>query len=291
MNTKVVSNSNIKVVPLDRSKGIGGSDANRIMRGDWHKLWLEKTGKQVPEDLSKNLAVQIGVITEPVNIRFFEYEKNFKVISNAGELRQQDQFMFASYDGVVMNSDNGSVVETKVPLPIECKHTNSNNTMDNCVQNYMPQLQHYLMVSKAPYIYLSVIFGNNRYETCKVDADKTYQKKLYEIEKSFWQYVQEDKEPEKLDTSELPKLAGKIKINDMITINFDEVKDNEFMSLAPRWHETKIQANEHKAISQVLKAKVPDNCRRATGSGILISRTKAGYLTIKEETKGGRYNG
>ena len=76
MNTKVVSNSNIKVVPLDRSKGIGGSDANRIMRGDWHKLWLEKTGKQVPEDLSKNLAVQIGVITEPVNIRFFEYEKN-----------------------------------------------------------------------------------------------------------------------------------------------------------------------------------------------------------------------
>jgi predicted phage-related endonuclease len=288
MNTKVVSNSNIKVVPLDRSKGIGGSDANRIMRGDWHKLWLEKTGRQVPEDLSKNLAVQIGVITEPVNIRFFEYEKNFKVISNAGELRQQDQFMFASYDGVVMNSDNGSVAETKVPLPIECKHTNSNNTMDNCVQNYMPQLQHYLMVSKAPYIYLSVIFGNNRYETCKVDADKTYQKKLYEIEKSFWQYVQEDKEPENLDITDLPKLAGKIKVNDMITIDFDKTGNNEFLSHASRWGETKPVADEHKALGTILKGFIPDDCRKATGGNVLITRTKAGYLTIKQNQR--RYN-
>ena len=27
----------------DRTKSIGGSDANRIMRGDWHTVWLEKT--------------------------------------------------------------------------------------------------------------------------------------------------------------------------------------------------------------------------------------------------------
>ena len=35
----------------DRRKSLGGSDANRIMRGDWHTLWLEKTGSKEPEDL------------------------------------------------------------------------------------------------------------------------------------------------------------------------------------------------------------------------------------------------
>ena len=36
------------------------------------------------------------------------------------------------------------------------KHTNSNNTLDNCISTYMPQLQHYLMVSGYDYAYLSV---------------------------------------------------------------------------------------------------------------------------------------
>ena len=43
---------------------IGGSDVSRIMSGDWHSLWEEKTRRAEPEDLSDNLAVQIGTLTE-----------------------------------------------------------------------------------------------------------------------------------------------------------------------------------------------------------------------------------
>tara|TARA_Y100000296_G_scaffold46007_1_gene52822 strand:- start:247 stop:1095 length:849 start_codon:yes stop_codon:yes gene_type:complete len=266
---------------INRHMGIGGSDATRIMRGDWHTLWLEKTEKQKPEDLSRVLPVQLGLYTEPVNKQWLEYELNKKV-TDYPELYTKKDFMFAHYDGWI-EEDN---------ILVECKHTNSNNTLDNVISTYMPQVQHYLMVSETPYIYLSVIFGNNRFEYCKIDEDETYQKKLYEIEKSFWSYVKDNKPPEQLDqlTDQLPKLAGRIKINDMITIDFDETRDNEFMSLAKEWHETKQPAIQHKAIGQVLKAKVPDNCRKATGSGILISRNKAGTLSIKE-TKGGKHNG
>ena len=260
----------------DRTKSLGGSDANRIMRGDWHTLWLEKTKRQEPEDLSENLAVQIGLATEDVNNNFFTIATGLHPVNDENaSLKNVHEFMTATYDGVIMEED----------VPIEYKHTNSNNTLDNCISTYMPQLQHYAMVSGCKYIYLSVIFGNNRHEWCKVDADKTYQNKLYEIEKSFWQYVQEDKEPENLDTSELPKLAGKIKINDMKTIDFDETGNNEFLSHASRWGETKPVADEHKALGTILKGFIPDDVRRATGGNVLITRTKAGYLTIKQNQR------
>ena len=47
----------------ERRKGIGGSDANIIMSGDPERLialWREKRGEAEPEDLSGNLAVQMG---------------------------------------------------------------------------------------------------------------------------------------------------------------------------------------------------------------------------------------
>mgnify|MGYP003125020012 FL=1 len=48
----------MEVAMEDRKKYIGGSDACRIISGDWIKLWEEKTGRTEPEDLSKKLAVQ-----------------------------------------------------------------------------------------------------------------------------------------------------------------------------------------------------------------------------------------
>ena len=43
-----------------RSKGLGGSDAERIMSGDWYQLWAEKTKRLQPEDLTRVLPVQMG---------------------------------------------------------------------------------------------------------------------------------------------------------------------------------------------------------------------------------------
>ena len=283
MNTiKEIKTPKVEHLRVDRHMGIGGSDANRIMNGDWHNLWMEKTNRKEPDDLSKVLPVQLGIYTEPVNKIWHGYELQ-KEVTEYPELYNKKEFMFGHYDGWIEEDQ----------VLIECKHTNSNNTIDNVVSTYMPQIQHYLMLSETPYIYLSVIFGNNRYEYCKIDSDKPYQEKLYEIEKSFWSYVTSDKPPEKLDllTKQLPKLAGKIKINDMIAINFDDNRDNEFISLAKQWHDTREPAKQHKAIGTILKDKVPANCRRATGSGILIARSKAGILSIKEDKKGEILNG
>ena len=60
----------IRIKPADRRYFVGGSDARIIMGDDEAallRLWREKRGEIEPEDLSRNLIVQLGVATEELN--------------------------------------------------------------------------------------------------------------------------------------------------------------------------------------------------------------------------------
>src|SRR5260221_5077816 len=60
---------------LNRRGFIGGSDARIVMGSDEAallRLWREKRGEAAPEDLSDNLIVQLGLVTEPLNRHWFE---------------------------------------------------------------------------------------------------------------------------------------------------------------------------------------------------------------------------
>ena len=60
---------------LDRRYFIGGSDARIIMGADEAallRLWREKRGEIEQEDLSGNLVVQLGLVTEDLNRRWYE---------------------------------------------------------------------------------------------------------------------------------------------------------------------------------------------------------------------------
>ena len=55
---------------------LGGSDARIIMGDDESallRLWREKRGEAEPEDLSDNLVVQLGSVTEDLNRRWYEF--------------------------------------------------------------------------------------------------------------------------------------------------------------------------------------------------------------------------
>ena len=59
----------------DRRAFIGGSDARIIMGDDdtaLQRLWREKRGEVEPEDLSGNLIVQLGRVTEDLNRQWFD---------------------------------------------------------------------------------------------------------------------------------------------------------------------------------------------------------------------------
>ena len=59
----------------NRRSFIGGSDARIIMGQDEKaliRLWQEKRGEVGPEDLSTNLIVQLGLVTEDLNRQWYE---------------------------------------------------------------------------------------------------------------------------------------------------------------------------------------------------------------------------
>src|ERR1700689_1603291 len=62
-------------IHADRRSYIGGSDVRIIMGSDEAalvRLWREKRGEAEPEDLSGNLIVQLGLVTEDLNRRWYE---------------------------------------------------------------------------------------------------------------------------------------------------------------------------------------------------------------------------
>ena len=84
---------------------IGGSDARIIMGDDEDallRLWREKRGVVEPKDLSDNLIVQLGVVTENLNRRWYEANSGQVVTDVQRRVRHPVlRWMGATLDGRV----------------------------------------------------------------------------------------------------------------------------------------------------------------------------------------------
>src|SRR5882757_8024791 len=178
---------------------IGGSDARVIMGDDESaltRLWREKRGKVEPEDLSSNLIVQLGVVTEQLNRQWYE--------RNTGHTLKDVQrrvihpvlkWMAATLDGMV--EPGGAVFEAKFMLPWSFSE-------EGAAEKYMAQLQHNMWVTNATTAVLSVITGGGKWVEIIVAADSLYQHLLLTAEKKFWRCV-ESGEPPRLFGVESPR--------------------------------------------------------------------------------------
>src|ERR1700731_3986625 len=90
---------------LGRRGFIGGSDA-RIILGDDEaaliRLWREKRGEVGPEDLSGNLIVQLGKVTEDLNRSWYERNTG-RTVEDGHRLVKHSAipWMAAPLDGIV----------------------------------------------------------------------------------------------------------------------------------------------------------------------------------------------
>ena len=177
----------IQYIDIDRHKGIGGSDSSVLMNTQVdpiHNLWLLKTKQKEPDDLSKVLPVQMGTFTESFNLEWFA--------SNTGILTEPYPMEFLKEDFRYAHFDGWCPTERAI---IECKHTNHFNKMEHVKTRYYAQVQHYLMMAKLDVCYLSVLFGNARWEYIAIPSHKKYQRELSYRQDQFWQMVINNVEP------------------------------------------------------------------------------------------------
>ncbi|MET4277749.1 MULTISPECIES: YqaJ viral recombinase family protein [unclassified Bradyrhizobium] len=251
-----------------RSGFIGGSDARIIMGDDEAKLmrlWREKRGEVQPEDLSQDLIVQLGSITEDLNRTWYERNTGKAV----GDVQRRvghpfHKWMAATLDGRVQ--ETGEVFEAKFMLPW-------NFSEEAAAEKHMAQLQHNMWVAAARSAVLSIITGGGKWVEIKVHADPLYQHLLLTAEKTFWRCVQTG-EPPALFGIETPRpRLEAIKVVDMAA-------SNSWADLAATYLRTRAAHGDHELAKAELKKLVPEDAKEATGHGIRAKRSKSGAISF-----------
>jgi predicted phage-related endonuclease len=139
---------------VDRRLFIGGSDARITMSADEAaliRLWREKRGETEPDDLSGNLVVQLGVVTEALNRTWYERNTG-RLVTDVQRWVQQPvhRYLAATLDGFVSALD--AVFEAKFMLPWSFSE-------EAAAEKHVAQLQHNMWVTKARSAALSIVTG------------------------------------------------------------------------------------------------------------------------------------
>src|SRR5215471_1192337 len=197
-----------------RRSFVGGSDARIIMGADQAaltRLWREKRGEADVPDLSGELIVQLGLVTEDLNRHWFERNTGKKVGDVQRRVRHPViRWMGATLDGLIEGS--GAVFEAKFMLPWSFSE-------EGAATKYMAQLQHNMWVVNAKEAALSVITGGGKWVEIIIPADPLYQHLLLTAEKKFWRSV-ESGEPPRLFGVEPPRPSVEaVRIVDMAASN------------------------------------------------------------------------
>ncbi len=253
---------------MNRKGFIGGSDLYAIENGSWHDLWLVKTGRKEPDDLSNVFRVNLGSETELFNMRWFEIQTG-----NVVEAVQKEVGM--NYEGIPLKGTLDGILQNGDI--IECKHTSNFNKMSDILEKYMGQIQFYMWISNRYQTHMSVIFGNE-WDTCIVKRDNEIMERYRSLMKRFWEYVRTDKEPpndiisEKIDWS-------KIEVNGLVAR--DATDNNHFVDAAHTFISTQDKAKEHEQAKKDLRSMINDNERE-----VFCDLSRDGRVSVKRDKRG-----
>lgn len=179
----------------DRMGYIGGSDLASILNmSRWKtvlQLWMEKTGRVEPPDLSDVEAVELGIELEGFVAKKFERKTGMKVRrpSVSHYTHKDYPWAKAQVDRLIEGTDE--LLEVKTGSAYKVKEWEG----DEIPQEYLLQLFWQLAVTGKKTGYICVLIGGQRFLWKKVEADPEFQQELLEKAARFWQMVQDDVMP------------------------------------------------------------------------------------------------
>jgi predicted phage-related endonuclease len=251
-----------------RRSFIGGSDARTIMGSDeaaLTQLWREKRGEVEPEDLSGNLIVQLGTVTEDLNRHWFERNTGYVVTEvQRRVVHPVKRWMAATLDGKV--EATGAVFEAKFMLPWAFSE-------EAAAEKHMAQLQHNMWVIASRTAVLSIITGGGKWVEMTIPADPLYQHLLLTAEKKFWRCVETGEAPHLFGVETPRPRIEAVRIVDMTS-------SNSWAEFAGVFCQTRAAFLNHEAAKAELKKLMPEDAREAVGHGIRAKRSKSGAISF-----------
>lgn len=175
-----------------RRRAIGGSDAAAIAGltpyASPFTVWLDKLGRS--EEKEENEAMRLGRDLEDYVARRFT-EATGKKVRRRNAILMNDLYPFAH-----ANIDREVVGEDAI---LECKTTNALNLRrfknGEYPANYYAQAVHYMAVTGASKAYIAVLVLGIGFYHYEIQRDEEEIHALMEIERTFWDFVVQQKEP------------------------------------------------------------------------------------------------
>jgi predicted phage-related endonuclease len=247
---------------------IGGSDAHIIMGNDEAalvRLWREKRGEAEPEDLSGNLVVQLGTVTEELNRTWYERNTGRRVTGAQRRVKHSAiPWMVATLDGIVEGSE--AVFEAKFMLPWSFSE-------EAAAEKYMAQVQHNMWVTHSREAVLSIITGGGKWVEITIPMDPLYLTVLVSAEKKFWRCVQSGEVPHLINAEPPRPHIEAIRIVDMSS-------SNSWAEFAALFCSTRGAFLDHERAKSELKALIPEDAKEAVGHGVRAKRSKSGAVSF-----------
>src|SRR5258708_1907411 len=253
---------------FDRRQFIGGSDARIIMGKDEKALlhlWKEKRGEAAAPDLSSVLIVQLGLVTEDLNRRWYELNTGRRVSDVQRRVSHRTvPWMAATLDGLV--EETGAVFEAKFMLPWSFSE-------EAAAEKHMAQLQHNMLVAGTRKSVLSIINGGGKWVELSVQADPIYQTILIAAEKAFWRAVKTGETPALFDCEPPKPRIEAVRVVDMNA-------SNSWAEFAALFCETREAHLDHERAKSELKGLMPEDAKEAMGHGIRAKRSKSAAVSF-----------
>lgn len=195
----------------NRMNGIGGSEISAVVGlnpyMDNVELWMIKTGRKIPEDISQKPYVKYGTeaedhLRELFRMDFPEYEVFYE--ENNSFVNDRYPWAQASLDGWLID-ENGrlGILEIKT-TEILASMQREKWVDDNIPMNYYCQVLFYMAVMEADFVELKAqlktefdgrpYLQTKHYYIERTDVEDDIQWLMEEGEK-FWRLVQEDRKP------------------------------------------------------------------------------------------------
>lgn len=181
-----------------RNGGIGSSDAAAAVGLSAYKspleLWLEKTGRKAPNDLSEKDAVFWGTTLEPIVASVYQQRTGNKVRRvNAVLQHPEHPFMLANLDRAIGST---GVLEIKT-----ASYHSAPQWEDSIPLAYQCQVLHQLAVTGKAWADVAVLIGGQDFRIYRIERDDKKIAELIGLEAAFWRCVQ-DGVPPSADGSE-----------------------------------------------------------------------------------------
>lgn len=193
-----------------RTQGVGGSDVAAIMGlSPWKtatQLWLEKTRRVEPEDISDKPHVRFGNQMEPLIRDWYHGEHPDRTVRRVNAICKSIErpWAQASLDYEVRDGGEWGILEMKTAR-------SAKDWADGVPDHYLTQVTHYMSVTGRRFADVAVFFRDScEYRAYRVERDEEDVSAVVSAVDSFWHdFVEADVMPAVTGTaSEASSLAS-----------------------------------------------------------------------------------